>query len=86
MQLTYRGVVYSRQSNQVQLPESRQTGIYRGQTFNLKSAVRVLRLSSLVLTYRGVQYSPQSDRYLRSSVVTHTYSPLIPAFEFPKLL
>ena len=56
MQLTYRGIPYHHQFNQVQIAPSSQTGIYRGQTINLASPIKVSRLSLVSFNYRGVNY------------------------------
>ena len=57
MQLTYRGVPYNHQSNNVQLSPSSQTGVYRGQAFNYTSPIKVLRFSLNALSYRGINYT-----------------------------
>lgn len=57
MQLTYRGVPYTNQSNQIQLSSSMQTGVYRGQIFNYTPSVEVLRSSLNALSYRGINYT-----------------------------
>lgn len=61
MQLIYRGLAYNYKLNQVQLPSSMQTGIYRGQVFNTLSTVKVLRKFSPIFKYRGIEYGFNGD-------------------------
>lgn len=57
MQLCYRGVVYSYNSNSMPSVETAETALFLGKTYRVRQPIYQPGQQTLNLTYRGVAYS-----------------------------